>query len=312
MGWKYSRGTVVGEERIAEVLRNYAAFPFLFVEEHSDGHDYLVCGADYQGQTVIDLCCGRRRDYLPPEAEKGHGFCWSEFEYQSTEKLLVVCGCIWACDYEYRFFDFSSPQEGWPELGLSDEEWIEAGEKAPEVQRDGSIICFDTRRDGDKAAVVATTTLTRTKAGFEVAGTWVDPAEQDRRNVDRRAMEARAAEEARYKAENPMYGYVITRSAKAPFDLEEPRVRIGRTFDAWCPDAVYDDARIILRLAEGKSDDAALTLDLEWGMREAPVKLVVFYGSKTETLWFPHSVDGIGDALDVAANRLMPSLRSSS
>lgn len=106
-GWQYSRGRVyAGENLIATICRNYTHFPFAFVLGHSKtGHDYLVCGTDYQGQTVIELTTGNRVDYIP---EKG-GFCWTEPFPNPSGTILAVPGCFWGGPYTVRFFDFSNP-----------------------------------------------------------------------------------------------------------------------------------------------------------------------------------------------------------
>jgi hypothetical protein len=92
-----------------EVKRNYDPFPFCFVEDHPNGHDYLVCGADYQGQTILELDTGKRVDYLPKGAEKGMGWCWAHITTSVEKTVLGVDGCFWACPYEVRFVDFSQP-----------------------------------------------------------------------------------------------------------------------------------------------------------------------------------------------------------
>jgi hypothetical protein len=108
--WNYTRGTVYKDDQeIADVQRNYSQFPFSWIEGHKNGHDYLVCGEDYQGQTVVELDTGKRVDYLPPEAEKGHGFCWAGHEPSPDGTLLGVAGCYWACPYEARVYDFTDP-----------------------------------------------------------------------------------------------------------------------------------------------------------------------------------------------------------
>ena len=125
MSWSYTRGRVSHAETgaaLADVKRNYSGFPFLWVEDHPSGHDYLLCGEDYQGQTFIELDTARRRDFLPDEAAKGFGFCWADYELMPDGVTLKVEGCYWACPYEYKFFDVSDPiEKGWPELGLPEE-----------------------------------------------------------------------------------------------------------------------------------------------------------------------------------------------
>jgi hypothetical protein len=111
--WNYSRGIIRnrGGGVIADVKRNYSHFPFCWVEDHQSGHDYLVCGEDYQGQTIIELDTGNRKDYLPEEAKKGFGFCWVSVHPSPNKNILAVNGCIWAGPYEVLFVDFSNPMK---------------------------------------------------------------------------------------------------------------------------------------------------------------------------------------------------------
>jgi len=109
--WNYSKGKVyVGDRLITEVCRNYAAFPFAWVEKHAGtGHDYLVCGEDFQGQTVVNLVTGQRVDSLPRSAAEGFGFCWAGIHPSPDGKTLAVEGCYWACPYEVILVDFTTP-----------------------------------------------------------------------------------------------------------------------------------------------------------------------------------------------------------
>ena len=98
------------DEIRAVVHRNYPSFPFCWVEDHPDGHDYLVCGEDYQGQTIIQLDTGLRKDYLPPSATRaGACFCWIDIEFEQSPLALRVEGCYWAFPYEMVRYDFSDP-----------------------------------------------------------------------------------------------------------------------------------------------------------------------------------------------------------
>jgi len=49
--WNYTSGEVYAKDKgkIFEVQRNYSEFPYAFVCNHSNGHDYLICGENYQG-----------------------------------------------------------------------------------------------------------------------------------------------------------------------------------------------------------------------------------------------------------------------
>lgn len=110
--WAYSRGTVTKDGKIvADVKRNYSRFPFAWAENHPNGHDYLICGEDYQGQTIIELDTGKRLDHLPEDAKKGWGFCWAVIHPSPDKLTLAVEGCYWACPYEVVFIDFSEPMQ---------------------------------------------------------------------------------------------------------------------------------------------------------------------------------------------------------
>jgi len=109
--WEYTRGKVYVDDNptpVADVVRNYHAFWCTWVEGHPQG-DALLCGSDYQGQTVIALPGGERVDSLSQGAEKGSGFCWTHAEPSPDFRFLAVHGCHWACSYETRIFDFSDP-----------------------------------------------------------------------------------------------------------------------------------------------------------------------------------------------------------
>lgn len=122
----------------------YSAFPFGWAEGHSNGHDYLLCGEDYQGYTVIELDTKERKDLLPESVPKqytykdqngveksgvvdtypnGYGFCWADIKPSPDRNVLAVSGCYWACPYEVVLYDFSDPMrlpyweiERWDEI----------------------------------------------------------------------------------------------------------------------------------------------------------------------------------------------------
>jgi hypothetical protein len=65
--WNYTQGLIYSVNKVEplfEVQRNYSSFPYTWVN-HPNGHQYLVCGADYQGQTVLELDTGKRKDFVP-------------------------------------------------------------------------------------------------------------------------------------------------------------------------------------------------------------------------------------------------------
>jgi len=108
--WNVSKGIArKGSKIVAEVNRNHSCFWYEWVEDHPNGNDYLLCGEDYQGQTIINLTEERVINYLPEEAKNGFGFCWINVDGSEKTKLIVE-GCIWAAPYEIIEYDFSDPE----------------------------------------------------------------------------------------------------------------------------------------------------------------------------------------------------------
>jgi hypothetical protein len=319
--WAYTTGVVsVDGKEIATVNRNYSSFPFLFIEDYN-GHDYLVCGEDYQGQTVIELDTGRRRDFRPEAAKKGHGFCWAQYQFHREAKMLVVDGCIWACPYEYRFYDFSDPMEnGWPELEIGNEKgylYSDDGQ-APKIHEDGSITCYESRElDEDdypsveaweeaeeEYEVVASQTFRRNGMKLELIDSWVDKREADRREKNRLAREKWEKEWKEYKATDPLFLMVKEAASKPPFKRPEYAVSIGRCFDGWCPHWSGTDARICFRLL-WQYEVPTWKVELQWGRNEAPINLSVSKGGKSlGDFWFERSEEQMQAALDKAASFL--------
>ena len=101
-----SQGVVKsGGRTIAAVNRNYGHFPFAWAEQHPVGHDYLICGEDYMGQTVIELDTGERRDYVNAD----EGFCCVEYSVSPHRQFVAVHGCYWACPFELWVVDMAQP-----------------------------------------------------------------------------------------------------------------------------------------------------------------------------------------------------------
>lgn len=108
--WEVTQGLVFSNNQlISEIQRNYSHFPFAFVEDHPNGNDYLICGEDYQGQTIVELNTGVKKSIIPNSAICGFGFCWSGIVPSPDKTMLAVTGCHWACPYEARIYDFSDP-----------------------------------------------------------------------------------------------------------------------------------------------------------------------------------------------------------
>jgi hypothetical protein len=311
--WSYTGGKVyrVGSDiPIADVQRNYSAFPFLFVEDHAKG-DFLVAGENYQGQSVIDLTTGERRDHLSEGTDKGHGFCWGSYTYEPKNQILVVDGCIWACPYEHRFFDFSDPMDGWPEVKT--EEGVDYDQRAPTFE-DGLLKCYQTTHpkededDGEEEdeenkgkplpPIAAYTTFRRDGLRFVTVEKWVSDVEKERRIQWEEGQRKYKERIANFKAHDPLY-LTYSELVKDPGLKPEDYESTGVIHEGWSPDyppTMPRESRWCRRLRYGKAGKG-YTVDLDWGMTAGPVKLTIFKDGKSlENKFFPHSVEGMREA----------------
>lgn len=301
--WDCSKGVVYGhdsDEPIAVVYRNYSSFDFLFVEGHENGHDYLVCGEDYQGQTVVELDTGRRLDVLSKGAAEGVGFCWAVCSYNAEHRMLVVEGCHWACPYELRFFDFSEPMSGWPEVELERVVWSDR--RAPVFHPDGAITCFqseiseDDDGDGDGDApgvdtpVAATQSFRREGLRFLFVKEWASDDEQERRRLRGEARQRYAEWLATFRSSDPLYLAMLDELKGKAFSPEDYD-GIGQTYTGWCPGFEVNERRMTRRIQK----DRPFTLDLEWGAETGPIKLVVYRDGEhiADKVWAEHSAASI-------------------
>lgn len=134
--WSYTRGVVSGGCDVT-ICRNYSSFPYLFVEGHPDGNDYLVCGRDYQSQTVVNLNTGETKDYATPP-----NFCWAAYTASPSKRTLAVEGCYWGGPYEVIMVDFSQPMVSLEILRKEEDEgytWVESEPDAAYLDRSGRV-----------------------------------------------------------------------------------------------------------------------------------------------------------------------------
>lgn len=315
--WNYSQGIIYRKDNdkpIAIVQRNYCSFPNLFIEGHSNGHDYLVCGENYQGQTIIELDTGMRRDSMSDGSDKGIGFCWSSYCYDAPNQMLTVDGCYWACPYGYKFFDFSDPINGYPEIVCEEYICVDDNDKVPEIGANGTIRCFQTRyiddsidknmtdeeydeQEAERRAnpiVDVIQTFHRDGLKLNLVEEWVSDYEKDRR-VKREESEKKYQEWlANFKATDILYlTYLESGFAKQ-------HISIGYTYDGWGGDWNGKDKRCCSRIITHKGKIGA-TIDLEWGVETGPVKLVLYRDGKSDGhKFFEHSVEGMEQAFEFA------------
>lgn len=91
-------------KKITDVKRNYPSFWHEWILNHPDGHDYLLCGEDYMGVTVIQLDTGKRKYYYTK-------YCWSMATASLDKTMVAVEGCFWGGSYTIRLYDFSRPMK---------------------------------------------------------------------------------------------------------------------------------------------------------------------------------------------------------
>lgn len=129
--WDYTLGKILCFDydlyryiEVANVMRNYHQFWHEWVLNHPDGHDYLFCGEDYQGVTVIRLDTGERYDSKGNPRREPYGFCWAKAYVSPDKTMMAVSGCYWAAPYEVRIYDITKPLE--PFNTIDDDELVGA------------------------------------------------------------------------------------------------------------------------------------------------------------------------------------------
>lgn len=304
--WNYSQGKVFENGKsdpIAIVNRNYKAFPYLFVN-HTNGFHYFVCGADYQGQTVIELETGKRKDLLSDGSDNGFGFCWADYEFNQETKILIVNGCYWGAPYEYKLFDFSDPMNGWPEIEILEDEELLQGKK-PEVTKD-YVKSFETRYpldydydedDESKKSVVETKTFKWDNKKLLLCDHWIDEEEVVRRKIQEEKERAWEEKINLFKKTDPLYLKMVELVSDSRLNPESG-LGYGQTYDGWCPGFSGHETRLCRRIKRAKNSKG-WTVDLSWGIDTAPIKLELYKDGKTfGNKVFEHSVQGMIEAFD--------------
>lgn len=289
-----------------EIYRNYSAFPFTFIEDHSNGHDYLVCGEDYQCQTVIELDTGKRKDTLPDETFSGFGFCWAGSEYSKQSNVLIVEGCHWACPYEIRFYDFSSPMDGWPYLecvdGLGELINIDSHDSGVKVMEDDTIQCTYTRELDDESEIEAVTeitsiiTLARDNDKFKIIREYISDAEIERRQKQKEGNERHRKWLEEFQKSDPLF--LLMNKLSSNMEGKDTHFSTGIIHDRWCPDYNAGEKRMCKRVVCTKT----LTVDVEWGVDVGPIKVISYSGlSKsvlTNKFFMEHSINSMEQAFE--------------
>jgi hypothetical protein len=122
-GWDYCESVIFrkgSRDKIGTVLRNYGRMPLAWCENHlKTKDDYLLCGEDYQGVTVVNLNTGEKTSWIGEEAKVGSGFCMADALISPDHSIIAVHGCYWGGAYEIHFFDFNDPEKlPWKSIGV--------------------------------------------------------------------------------------------------------------------------------------------------------------------------------------------------
>lgn len=101
--WDYTKGIVhriEDNKHIISLYRDYSSFTHKFFMRF--GEEWLFSGEHYEYQTLVNLDTGKRYDN-----NEGY-FCWTDVNASPKGDILLVEGCVWACPYEYDFYDLSN------------------------------------------------------------------------------------------------------------------------------------------------------------------------------------------------------------
>lgn len=316
--WNYSQGKVFSKNEdkpIAIIQRNYSSFPFSWVENHQNGHDYLICGEDYQGQTVIELDTGKRRSLMSDGSEKGFGFCWAKHRFDQASTILVVDGCFWGSPYEFKFFDFSDPMNGWPELITDNDTYNYGDEKWPTFEEGGFIKVYQSEAPNDDddddvvepkkdRPLISYMVFARVAEENELVliEEWVSDKEKESRLKREEASQKHDEWRQTFKSQDPLYLRYLE-LLECPELLSDAYESIGTTYERWAPDFNGNEKRWCSRIHDRhlSKNDNGITLDLEWAVETGPIKLIIFKGGKhIEDEYFEHSVEGMEKAFERA------------
>jgi len=281
--WSFSRGTVVrvaDDTVVCDLRRNYGMFHHSFVTK--DGRDFLITGRSYMSQTIVDL--DRGTEYEPPgDHFDGSAFCWVKCFLSPDGTTLAVDGCIWACPYELRFFDFTDPATGWPELRV---DTLEAPSDArPPAWLDARTIDVH-QHDRDKQPHERTR-LERKGDEMVVLEHWLSEEEHARRAEAARRSAELDAWWATFRASDPMYRRLVelVRSHALPGDTLEGRPGAHKIVQYF-------------RRADPKA-----SADLQWDIDSATIRVQRYdaAGSRAQDLVFAGTLEGIEAAIAMIA-----------
>lgn len=294
----YSKTLTRKPSLIETVHRNYGSFPFLFVEDHPNGHDYLICGENYMGQTVIELDTRRRIDYYDAD----YPFCWVEYDYHKEENLLIVNGCFWACPYEIKLFDFSDPMNGLSRIVPTNEEEVYLSEK-PEIN--GGIFVFpehkeirewdeelDSENDPPKELAVKTT-YRREGNSLVFVDEWCSEREIKDRAEQKEYARIHKEKMEKFYTSDPLYLLFAQEIQDSFFNTKSGYAQLGFSYPEYWNGFSTSEQTYGRRIL-----NKIWSVDLSWCMETGPIKLIIYKNEKLfETKFFmEHSKESMKKA----------------
>lgn len=264
---------------VCDLTRNYGMFHHTFVVKGD--REYLIAGRSYMSQTIVDL--DRAAEYEPPgDQEDGGAFIWVSAVLSPDGNTLAVDGCIWACPYEVRFFDFTDPAAGWPALPICERRYLDSPSDAvrPIWLDARTIEVHQHDRDGQPSE---RTRLERRGTEMVVIESWVGDAEKERRAAYARNEAELDAWWATFRVSDPMYLRLVelVRSHALPGDMLAYRPGAKRIVQYF-------------RRAEPKA-----SADLHWDVEARTLRIQLYdpSGNATEKRSYDATLAGIEAAV---------------
>jgi hypothetical protein len=273
---------VADDHVICDLVRNLDIFHHTFVTKGD--RELLIAGRSYMSQTIVDL--DRGLEHEPPgDHHDGSGFCWIKCSLSPDGTTLAVDGCVWACPYEIRFFDFTDPARGWPELPIVGGDTVDPSDARPPVWVDARTV--DVHRSDREQAPQERTRLERRGQAMIAVDHWVSGDEQVRRANEARARGAQDAWWEAFRATEAMYLRLVELVRVHALPSSTLGLRPGAH-------------RIIEYF---RREDPRASADLHWDLDEATLTVQLYdaAGTRARQEPFPHTIAGIEAAVALIA-----------